>query len=302
MVLPAIGVQGREWITAAKMAFKDYGLSLEGHIGGPLFRPPGADGNSHCKRGLTSQEVSRFLRVMLGENMTHDKESGPKLSSHSLKATVLSWAAKAGMAAQDKSILGRHVSAYTDSSAVYARDLSIGAVSRLQEVVLQIYRGEFLPDAPRSGYYPVAMPVAEAPELPDAEVIKVEDDAACQELDMEVPVADSQLCEEACSASSDGSESLEGSDSEEEIVPPAPKCYRHVAAGPLEGKFVMHKVSHLVHYVDSGVKGGLATKVISCGRALNNNYKTVERFDTVDVCRRCKTNATKDGLLPKPAV
>ena len=302
VVLPAIGVQGREWITAAKMAFKDYGLSLEGHIGGPLFRPPGADGNSHCKRGLTSQEVSRFLRVMLGENMTHDKESGPKLSSHSLKATVLSWAAKAGMAAQDKSILGRHVSAYTDSSAVYARDLSIGAVSRLQEVVLQIYRGEFLPDAPRSGYYPVAMPVVEAPELPDAEVIKVEDDAACQELDMEVPVADSQLCEEACSASSDGSESLEGSDSEEEIVPPAPKCYRHVAAGPLEGKFVMHKVSHLVHYVDSGVKGGLATKVISCGRALNNNYKTVERFDTVDVCRRCKTNATKDGLLPKPAV
>ncbi|CAL1148854.1 unnamed protein product [Cladocopium goreaui] len=289
-----VGVQGREWITAAKMAFKDYGLSLEGHIGGPLFRPPGADGNSHCKRGLTSQEVSRFLRVMLGENMTHDKESGPKLSSHSLKATVLSWAAKAGMAAQDKSILGRHVSAYTDSSAVYARDLSIGAVSRLQEVVLQIYRGEFLPDAPRSGYYPVAMPVAEAPELPDAEVIKVEDDAACQELDMEVPVADSQLCEEACSASSDGSESLEGSDSEEEIVPPAPKCYRHVAAGPLEGKFVMHKVSHLVHYVDSGVKGGLATKVISCGGALNNNYKTVERFDTVDVCRRCKTNATKD--------
>ncbi|CAL1136168.1 unnamed protein product, partial [Cladocopium goreaui] len=289
-----VGVQGREWITAAKMAFKDYGLSLEGHIGGPLFRPPGADGNSHCKRGLTSQEVSRFLRVMLGENMTHDKESGPKLSSHSLKATVLSWAAKAGMAAQDKSILGRHVSAYTDSSAVYARDLSIGAVSRLQEVLLQIYRGEFLPDAPRSGYYPVAMPVVEAPELPDAEVIKVEDDAACQELDMEVPVADSQLCEEACSASSDGSESLEGSDSEEEIVPPAPKCYRHVAAGPLEGKFVMHKVSHLVHYVDSGVKGGLATKVISCGRALNNNYKTVERFDTVDVCRRCKTNATKD--------
>ena len=90
VVLPAIGVQGREWITAAKMAFKDYGLSLEGHIGGPLFRPPGADGNSHCKRGLTSQEVSRFLRVMLGENMTHDKESGPKVSSHSLKATVLS--------------------------------------------------------------------------------------------------------------------------------------------------------------------------------------------------------------------
>ena len=302
VVLPAIGVQGREWLTAAKMAFKDYGLSLEGHVGGPLFRPPGAEGNSHCKRGLTSQEVSRFLRVMLGEKIAHDKESGPKLSSHSLKATVLSWAAKAGMAAQDKSILGRHVSAYTDSSAVYARDLSIGAVSRLQEVIVQIHRGEFLPDAPRSGYYPVAMPVVEEPDLPDVEVVKIEDDVNGHELEEESLLDDSHLNEEACSASSDGSESLEGSDSEEEVAPPAPKCYKHVAAGPLEGKFVMHKVSHMVHYTDTGVMAGAANKLISCGRALNNNYKTVERFDTVDMCRRCKTNAIKDGLLPKPAV
>ena len=302
VVLPAIGVQGREWITAAKMAFESYGLRLEGHIGGPLFRPPGVNGDSHCKRGLTSQEVSRFLRIMLGEKMAQNKESGPKLSSHSLKATVLSWAAKAGMAAQDKSILGRHVSAYADSSAVYARDLSIGAVSRLQDVIAQIHRGEFLPDAPRSGYYPVTMPVVEEPELPASEVVKVEDDVAGQELAEEALLADSQLVEEACSASSDGSESLEGSDSEEEVAPQAPKCYKHIAAGPLAGKFVMHKVSHLVHYADSGVMEGSAARVISCGRALNNNYKIIERFDSVDMCRRCKTNAIKDRLLPKPAV
>jgi hypothetical protein len=239
---------------------------------------------------------------MLGEKMAQNKESGPKLSSHSLKATVLSWAAKAGMAAQDKSILGRHVSAYADSSAVYARDLSIGAVSRLQDVIAQIHRGEFLPDAPRSGYYPVTMPVVEEPELPASEVVKVEDDVAGQELAEEALLADSQLVEEACSASSDGSESLEGSDSEEEVAPQAPKCYKHIAAGPLAGKFVMHKVSHLVHYADSGVMEGSAARVISCGRALNNNYKIIERFDSVDMCRRCKTNAIKDGLLPKPAV
>ena len=302
VVLPAIGVQGREWITAASVAFESYGLKLEGHIGGPLFRPPGGDEHSHCKRGLTSQEVSRFLRVMLGEQMAQAKESGPKLSSHSLKATVLSWAAKAGMTAQDKSILGRHVSAYSDSSAVYARDLSIGAVSRLQEVIAQIHKGEFLPDAPRSGYYPVTVPVCEEPSLPVAEVVKVEDEVNDQEPPKDPLLGDSSLVDDACSASSDGSESLEASDSEEEVVQRAPKCYKHIAAGPLAGKFVIHKVSHLVHYADTSVKEASETRVISCGRALNGNYKEVDKFDSVDMCRRCKTNAIKDGVLPKPAV
>lgn len=207
------------------------------------------------------------------------------------------------MAAQDKSILGRHVSAYADSSAVYTRDLSIGAVSRLQDVILQIYRGEFLPDAPRSGYYPVAAPVFEEPCNAASEVVKVEDDAIGPEPVEETPQVDGELVEEACSASSDGSESLEGSDSEEEIEQQAPKCYKHIAVGPLAGRFVMHKVSHLVHYADQRVIEGAGAKVISCGRALNNNYyKTTEKFDSVDMCRRCKTNAIKDGVLPKPAV
>lgn len=301
LVIPAVGVQGQEWLTAAKEAFESYGLLLDGHVGGPLFRPPGSGGSSHCKRGLTSHEVSRFLRAMLGEPMVA-KGDGPKLSSHSLKATVLSWAAKAGFAAQDKSILGRHVSAYADSSAVYARDLSIGAVSRLQEIILQIARGEFLPDAPRSGYYPVAFPTTEGDSSQSFEVVKVEDEPTEGSSLEYVPPAAGEPVEEDCSASSDGSESLEGSDSEEEVRQPVAKCYRHAAVGPLAGKFVMHKVSHLVHYADTGVKEGATARVISCGRALNGNYKVVSNFDSVDMCRRCKTNAIKDGVLPKPAV
>ena len=302
VVLPAIGVQGREWISAAKAAFERYGLQMEGHIGGPLFRPPGNHGNSHCKRGLTSQEVTRFLRVMLGEQAVQVNQDGPKLSSHSLKATVLSWASKAGMAPQDKAILGRHVSAYSESSAVYARDLSIGAVSRLQEVIGQIHRGEFLPDAPRSGYRPVHGLGYEESEQLEVEVVKVEDETVDPEQTEEPLASDSKLVDEAWEESSDGSESVEQSDSEEEVVQPAPKCFRHFASGPLAGKFVMHKVSCLVHYNDTSVKEALGAKVISCGRALNANYKTVERFDSVDMCRRCKINAIKDGVLPKPAV
>ena len=51
-------------------------------------------------------------------------------------------------------------------------------------------------------------------------------------------------------ASSDGSESVEDSDSSEEVPKPRVKCFRHHAVGPLAGLFVMHNVSKLVHYSD----------------------------------------------------
>ena len=51
------------------------------------------------------------------------------------------------MSASDRAVLGRHSGAYGESSAVYARDLAIGAVSRLQEVLNSICSGEFCPGA-----------------------------------------------------------------------------------------------------------------------------------------------------------
>ena len=151
IVLPAMGITGSEWISDAKAAFEEYGLMFEGRIGGPFFRPPGTSGNAHCRRGLTSQEVTRFLRLMLEDE--HSGHGDLRVSSHSLKATLLSWASKSGMSAADRAILGRHSSAYLESSAVYARDLAFGAVHRLQEVLRKNHCGEFLPDAPRSGYF-----------------------------------------------------------------------------------------------------------------------------------------------------
>jgi len=131
IVIPAVGINGSEWISEAKSALEEYGLTLEGHIGGPLFRPPGSAGEPHCKRGITSDEVTRFLRLILEDEASVQKDT--RVSSHSLKATVLSWCSKACMEAPDRAILGRHSSAYGESSAVYARDLAIGAVSRSAE-------------------------------------------------------------------------------------------------------------------------------------------------------------------------
>ena len=162
-------------------------------------------------------------------------------------------------------------------------------------------RGEFLPDAPRSGYYPAPGQDQEETDTGCMDVIKVEDELREPDPGDNTVQHEAELLEEACSASSDGSESLEGSDSEEEVQEQRPKCYKHCAVGPLADKFVAHKTSRLVHYVDMSVSGGAGLRLISCGRALNQNYRSIERFDSVDMCRRCRTNAVKDGVLPKPA-
>jgi hypothetical protein len=232
IVIPAVGIHGSEWISEAKSALEEYGLMLEGHIGGPLFRPPGSAGEPHCKRGITSTEVTRFLRLMLEDEASIQKDT--RVSSHSLKATVLSWSSKACMEASDRAILGRHSSAYGESSAVYARDLAIGAVSRLQEVLKMIHRGEFCPDAARSGYYPLQAQTCEVEPPSEKEVVKVEDEQTEEEQADAAPDKEEAPAEEQFEGSSDSSESMEGSESGEEVVEPRPKCLDTLLLAPLQ--------------------------------------------------------------------
>ncbi|CAL1147099.1 unnamed protein product [Cladocopium goreaui] len=279
IVIPAIGVTGQVWVQEAIEAFSACGLNLDGSIQGPLFRPPMAAGGGLCKRGLTSSEVTKFLGLLFECN--DNNVGGPRVSSHSLKATALSWASKFGLPIPDKAILGRHASATTEAHAIYSRDLSVASVMKLQDIILRISRLEFQPDNPRRGYFAEEnAPCAE----PDAiELVKVEEDSPAQEgvenekeMDKET-ISDHQ--------SSSGSSSEESSSSDEEVRPPPPKCYRHTAKDHLAGRFVSHKTSKLVHYKDSvvGESKAVGKAVLSCGRVLNSNYDIVVHVDTDSV-------------------
>lgn len=71
-------------------------------------------------------------------------------TSHSTKATSLSWAAKYGLTDFDRAVLGRHSASSSSTTAVYSRDLSIKSVSLFSEVLRKIQHAEFMPDAPSS--------------------------------------------------------------------------------------------------------------------------------------------------------
>lgn len=105
IVVPAIGITGQLWVQHAIDAFNEVGLQLIGDLEGPLYRPPLKDGlGGNCKRGITSAEITKFLRLCFEK----DGEAGSlgRVSSHSLKATTLSWTAKACLDAADQAILG----------------------------------------------------------------------------------------------------------------------------------------------------------------------------------------------------
>ena len=296
IVIPALGVTGRVWVQEAVNVFQACGLSLDGVIQGPLFRPPMATGGSLCKRGLSSSEVTKFLRLLFEDNECRAGE--PRLSSHSLKATALSWASKFGLPIPDRSILGRHTSATTEAHAIYSRDLAVSSVMKLQDIILRISKLEFQPDNPRRGYFAEE---SNALVLQADNVVKVEEESPNQEEHEAEMAPDLVQVSETHESSSSSSGEESSSSSEEEVRPPPPKCYRHSAKGHLTGHFLIHRTSKLVHYRDSLVgdsKPGCKT-VLSCGRALNSNYEQVVNFDAVALCRRCKVNAVKDGVLPQ---
>ena len=154
ILIPVRGVNGAVWAGAACRALERVGAQVDERLEGPLLRPPADEGCTELQsRPLGSDETSDLLRGILGLQRI-GQPGDAQVSSHSLKATALSWAAKFGMDRELRLTLGRHASAVQGSDAVYSRDLAVGPVRALQDLIDAIHDGSFCPDAARSGYFP----------------------------------------------------------------------------------------------------------------------------------------------------
>ena len=81
------------------------------------------------------------------------KPGEPVPTSRSLKATCLSWVAKAGVSPPLRKLLGYHVDATELSVNTYSRDLLAPPLRELVRVLSLIASGAFSPDTTRSGYF-----------------------------------------------------------------------------------------------------------------------------------------------------
>ncbi|CAE7654031.1 unnamed protein product [Symbiodinium sp. CCMP2592] len=87
------------------------------------------------------------------------------------EATTLSWSAKLGLAREVRAALGYHARGRDGTEIIYGRDNMSAPVRRLQEVLLEVSRERFMPDATRSGYFVKRFEDPEGMPVPPDEVL-----------------------------------------------------------------------------------------------------------------------------------
>ena len=99
VLIPAQGEKKEPWLQldVAFDALLSIALKCLDRIQAPLFRPPTDEVASDlCRRGISSKEASRMLRHLLHLEEPTGRDE-PAVSSHSLKATPLTWADRYGL-------------------------------------------------------------------------------------------------------------------------------------------------------------------------------------------------------------
>jgi hypothetical protein len=119
------------------------------------FMPSVTTGGGFGCSPMTSNEASKFLRAILRQQgQSEDQVAG--ISSHSLKAVVLSWLRKYGVDPFHSKVAGYHSIAGEASMFSYARDNVAATLRVIDEVIDSVRTGVFQPDSTRSGYFDLA--------------------------------------------------------------------------------------------------------------------------------------------------
>ncbi|CAE7739579.1 unnamed protein product [Symbiodinium sp. CCMP2592] len=155
MCTPIWGLAEKPWAIAWRAIAKDHGPPCGEDL--PLLPSP-VEGGGWQESPVGVEVGARWLRSLLHRMGLEPAAAVRLLGTHSMKATVLSWAAKWGMTKELRMILGYHSSSRSDSDVVYGRDNVAPALRELVSMLQSIAQGTFRPDATRSGMF-VSIPV-----------------------------------------------------------------------------------------------------------------------------------------------
>ena len=106
------------------------------------------------KTPLGAGEGADWLRQLLQVSGIPPGALG-NIGTHSLKTTTLSWMAKFGAPISIRQHLGYHMPSADKMALLYSRDASAGPVRKLEECLACVREKTFVPDATRSGYFPM---------------------------------------------------------------------------------------------------------------------------------------------------
>ena len=143
----ACGLTGEAWAATWLSLRREHGLDAA--TDGTMMPAP-RRGGGWAKRSLTTSEFSDWLRMLTREAVP-EEEGTVSYSAHSCKATVLSWAAKAGMPKPARRLLGSHAKPGDRTVAEYSRDEMAEPLRLVSRMFAWMADKQFDPDANRSG-------------------------------------------------------------------------------------------------------------------------------------------------------
>ena len=313
LVAPGKGVVGESWI----QSFLDARESLNLGDQHP-FMPAPDMGGLPTVRALGTDECGAWLESLLVGR------DGQRTTSHSLKATMLSYCAKFGVSHQDRLALGGH-SHPGRMADTYGRDALARPLRLLGTVIQAIRNKEFLPDVSRAGRFTRQEPVltdswdqAEVIDLPnrfpdqvlpkltsenlraheacqnDPEVVVKAEKEVClgsalgaEEINSskEDRISDRSSSGNATSSDSDSSSSLSSTQSQTFALP-----RRKVPEPPAGHRFVQHKKIMTLHFQKNE-----HYRFTICGRKSEAPLGPPVRIrpDT-PICRNCRRSLNQE--------
>ena len=150
LMLPLVGfscgLQNKSWGDVWFSLRDRLESELDDGFSVPYILPAILRNNLWANRPMTTSEGSIFLRELL----RNEGEKVEGISTHSLKATLLSWASKGQMTIDDRRLLGHHVDKNQISPLTYSRDALAGPLERLWSILIKIKKGQFDPDESRA--------------------------------------------------------------------------------------------------------------------------------------------------------
>ena len=165
IVAPATGIVGDNWARTYLELRHKAGLMNPKDVACPMLLAPKPGGQGWSDRYVTSQELNSFIKKLFANGGR--SIAGRKITTHSMKATGLSWCSKLGISQEHRSILARHATSVQGATVLYSRDLLSSAMRSFNSVLSSIRAQTFQPDKSRSGMItPARATPAGAPVTP----------------------------------------------------------------------------------------------------------------------------------------
>ena len=218
------------------------------------------------QRSMLSSEGGLWLRELL-----MDFEGAEKLSTHSLKATLLSWMSKHGSCThQEMRIAGHHADPGSRAPLTYGRDNVCAVQVKLALILKEVQQKTFDPDINRAGLIAQRVEaLLKDIQLSDLHLQPINEDPKDRDAEYESELEDAEDIELSAEVAKSGGT-------------------LYIEADRSNGRLMQHQSSGVLHV--------LAGVHFACGRLVSESYLPLDEGVQLQwpVCRQCSAVVGSD--------